>query len=175
MTESAALCGSGSRPTEAGGPERRGTVLLLACSEPEWRLVASARSRARLPRSGGPRASPRRSPISAKPCRISSYSQATLRGSSFSIDYATTNGWDSVSAIVLTLAGDLAAMADAFDAGADDVVPYSARRGELAARMRALLERRAVLRADMLRDPTTGALTEESLAPRCGMSPSGFG
>jgi cellulose synthase/poly-beta-1,6-N-acetylglucosamine synthase-like glycosyltransferase/GGDEF domain-containing protein len=72
--------------------------------------------------------------------------------------------WSSVPAIVLTLAGDSAAMLEAFGRGADDVVPYAAQPGELAARIRARLDRRAVARADMLRDPITGALTEESFS-----------
>ena len=55
-------------------------------------------------------------------------------------------------------------MFKAFERGADDVVPYAAQPGELAARMRARLDRRAVSRADLLRDPATGALTEESFA-----------
>ena len=55
-------------------------------------------------------------------------------------------------------------MFEAFERGADDVVPYAAQSGELAARIRARLDRRAVARADLLRDPVTGALTEESFA-----------
>ena len=52
----------------------------------------------------------------------------------------------------------------AFERGADDVVSVlrAARRARCADS--GLLDRRAVLRADMLRDPITGALTEENLA-----------
>ena len=144
-------------------PERRDTVLLLACSEPEWRLVAPfVREHGYV--------------VLEAACvseAIAHLRQAVpdlvllagdIQGFELLDRLRNDERWDSVSAIVLTLAGDPAAMVDAFERGADDVVPYSARRGELAARMRALLERRAVLRADMLRDPTTGALTEESFA-----------
>ncbi len=72
--------------------------------------------------------------------------------------------WGSVPAVVLTLPDDPTVMFEAFERGADDVVPYAAQPGELAARIRARLDRRAVARADLLRDPVTGALTEESFA-----------
>ena len=61
--------------------------------------------------------------------------------------------WDSLPAVVLTPADEPAAMFEAFEGGADDVVPYAAQSGELAARMRARLDRRAVSRVELLRDP----------------------
>ena len=70
----------------------------------------------------------------------------------------------SVAAIVLTRDGDLATLLRAFELGADDVISQSADRTELASRMGARLERRAVPRSELVHDPATGALTHETLA-----------
>lgn len=70
----------------------------------------------------------------------------------------------SVAAIVLTRDDDLPTLLRAFELGADDVVAQSADREELASRMGARLERRAVPRHELVHDPATGALTRETLA-----------
>ncbi len=70
----------------------------------------------------------------------------------------------SVAAIVLTRGSDLPTLLEAFRLGADDVIPQSAHRSELASRMRARLERRATPREELVHDPVTGALTHETLA-----------
>jgi DNA-binding response OmpR family regulator len=72
----------------------------------------------------------------------------------------SNDGSSGVSAIVLTRRDDLHALLEAFDRGADDVVSWEADPGELNARIRVRLERRGVPRAEMLRDPVTGAFTE---------------
>jgi cellulose synthase/poly-beta-1,6-N-acetylglucosamine synthase-like glycosyltransferase/DNA-binding response OmpR family regulator len=69
----------------------------------------------------------------------------------------------SVAAIVLTRGGDLPTLLRAFELGADDVIPQSVHRNELEWRMRARLERRAVPRDELVQDPATGALTQETL------------
>jgi cellulose synthase/poly-beta-1,6-N-acetylglucosamine synthase-like glycosyltransferase/DNA-binding response OmpR family regulator len=70
----------------------------------------------------------------------------------------------SVAAIVLTRGGDLPTLLRAFELGADDVIPQSVDRKELEWRMRARLERRATPRDELIHDPATGALTQETLA-----------
>ena len=70
----------------------------------------------------------------------------------------------SVAAIVLTRHGDLPTLLRAFELGADDVISQSVDRQELASRMGARLERRAVPRNELVHDPATGALTRETLA-----------
>ena len=70
----------------------------------------------------------------------------------------------SVAAIVLTRDGDLWTLLRAFELGADDVIHQSVGRSELASRMGARLERRAVPRNALVHDPATGALTRETLA-----------
>jgi cellulose synthase/poly-beta-1,6-N-acetylglucosamine synthase-like glycosyltransferase/DNA-binding response OmpR family regulator len=70
----------------------------------------------------------------------------------------------SVAAIVLTRGSDLPTLLRAFELGADDVIPQSVDRKELEWRMRARLERRATPRDELVHDPATGALTQETLA-----------
>ncbi|MGH3078987.1 MAG: glycosyltransferase [Gaiellaceae bacterium] len=164
MTEPAALRrGADPQPGRIASSGRQDTVLLLSRSEPEWRLVATT--------------------VQGCGCLVletASVSEALdhlrkavpdvvllpgdIQGFQFLDRLRDEERWDSVPAIVLTLADNAAAMFEAFERGADDVVPYAAQPGELAARIRARLDRRAVARADMLRDPLTGALTEESFA-----------
>lgn len=69
-----------------------------------------------------------------------------------------------VAAIVLTRHDDLAVLVRALELGADDVVHSSVPRVELAARVRARLERRPVPRSAVVRDPVSGALTADALA-----------
>ena len=164
MSEPAALPrGADPDPNGASRASRRDTVLLLSRFEPEWELVAatvrgcghvllettSLSEALEHLRQAAP-------DVVLLPGDIQGFELlARLRGD---------ERWASVPVVVLTLAGDSTAMLEAFECGADDVVPYSAQPGELAARIRARLVRRAVARADMLRDPITGALTEESFA-----------
>ncbi len=68
-----------------------------------------------------------------------------------------------VAAVVLTRRDDLAMVKRALELGADDVVPRSAHLDELAARVRARLDRRPVPRSALARDPVTGALTPDAL------------
>lgn len=68
-----------------------------------------------------------------------------------------------VAAVVLTRRHDLAMVKRALELGADDVVPRSTHPDELAARVRARLERRPVPRAEVARDPVTGALTTDAM------------
>ncbi len=69
----------------------------------------------------------------------------------------------SVAAIVLSRRHDLVRMLRAFELGADDVIPRSIDRRELAARMRARLDRRAVPREVLVHDPVTNAMSPEAL------------
>ena len=73
------------------------------------------------------------------------------------------SGAGGVAAIVLARRDDLAGLLRAFELGADDVVSRSVDRSELAARMRSRLERRAVPRDGLVRDPVTRALSPEAL------------
>ena len=162
MTESAVFRrGMDRRPSERARSVRQDTVLVLGRLEPEWRRVADTvlaggyhlLEAAKLSEALDhlQRAAP---DVVVLPADIQGFALLErLRGD---------ERWASVLAIVLTLADNPAAMFEAFERGADDVVPYDARRGELAARIRARLDRRAVSRSEMLRDPSTGALTEES-------------
>ncbi len=68
-----------------------------------------------------------------------------------------------VAAIVLSRRHDLPRMLRAFEFGADDVILRTVPPAELAARMRARLERRAVPREGIVRDPVTRALGPEAL------------
>ena len=70
----------------------------------------------------------------------------------------------SVAAIVLTRGTDLVTLLRAFELGADDVIAQSVGQDELAWRMRARLDRRAIPRDELVHDPVTGALTQETLA-----------
>ena len=69
----------------------------------------------------------------------------------------------AVAAIVLARSHDLPHLLRAFALGADDVIPRSTDRRELAARMRARLDRPAVPRDGLVRDPVTNALSPEAL------------
>jgi DNA-binding response OmpR family regulator len=75
----------------------------------------------------------------------------------------------AVAAIVLARRDDLPRLLRAFELGADDVLPRSVHRSELAARMRARLERRAIPREGLVRDPVTGALSPETLERAMGL------
>ena len=162
MTEPAAAARALPPRPEPAQSTRRDTVLLLAQS-PEWEAVA------RLARSHGYLVLEARSIFEA----FGHLQEATpdlvlvpgdSRGFELLDRLRGGEGTSGVSAIVLTRHNDLQALVEAFDRGADDVVSYEADLGELGARIRARLERRAVPRAEMLRDPVTGAFTEESLA-----------
>jgi cellulose synthase/poly-beta-1,6-N-acetylglucosamine synthase-like glycosyltransferase/GGDEF domain-containing protein len=161
MTEPLAAGRVVPAPPEFVAPARRDTVLLLA-EGPEWEAVA------RLAREHGYLVLEARSIFEA----LSHLNEAApdlvlLPGDSRGfelLDRLRGGGSNTVSAIVLTRADDLKALVEAFDRGADDVMPYDADPGELGARIRARLERRALPRTEMLRDPVTGAYTEESLA-----------
>ena len=86
----------------------------------------------------------------------------TARGSSLE-RIRDDERWDSVPAIVLTPADDPAAMFEAFERGADDVVPYAAQSGELAAGSApGSIAGRS--RGPNCCATVTGALTEESFA-----------
>ncbi len=153
--------GADRQPSGIARPSRQDTVLLLNRSEPEWLLVAET------VREGGYHLLETASLSEALDhLRQAMPDVVLLPGDiqGFELLDRLREGSDSVPAIVLTLADNPAAMFDAFERGADDVVPYAAQPGELAARIRARLERRAVARAEMLRDPVTGALTGESFA-----------
>jgi len=165
MTEPAAVGRPLGRPSahEPLHPARRDTVLLLAAQRPEWDAVAG------LAREHGYLVLEARTIFEALAhMREAGPDLVVLPGDAQGLEFLDRlrrdDGSSAVSAIVLTRADDLTALVEAFDRGADDVVPYSADPGELAARMRARLERRALPRIEMLRDPVTGAFTEESLA-----------
>ena len=164
MTGSAALWGDAcARPDETGRARRRQTILLLASSVPEWRLVtALVRDQGYVALEAANLTEALAHLRTAVPDLV--LVPGDLQGFELLDRLNENERWDSVPAVVLTLPGNSARMFMAFERGADDVVSYSARAGELGARIRARLERRAVLRADMLRDPITGALTEENLA-----------
>jgi cellulose synthase/poly-beta-1,6-N-acetylglucosamine synthase-like glycosyltransferase/GGDEF domain-containing protein len=161
MNEPAAVRQVLPEPPEFEAPARRDTVLLLA-EGPEWDAVA------RLARTHGYLVLEARSIFEA----LSHLSEAApdlvlLPGDSRGfelLDRLRGGGSSDVSAIVLTRADDVKALVEAFDRGADDVISYDADLGELGARIRARLERRALPRTEMLNDPVTGAYTEESLA-----------
>ena len=78
-------------------------------------------------------------------------------------------GSDGVAAIVLTRGDDLPTVLRALELGADDVVDASTHTAELAARIRTRLERRAVPRTAIVRDPITGALTADALSRVMGL------
>jgi cellulose synthase/poly-beta-1,6-N-acetylglucosamine synthase-like glycosyltransferase/GGDEF domain-containing protein len=161
MTEPAAVGRVVPEPPEFAPPARRDTVLLLA-EGPEWEAVA------RLARGHGYLVLEARSIFEA----LSHLNEAApdlvlvpgdSRGFEL-LDRLRGGGSNAVSAMVLTRADDMKALVEAFDRGADDVIAYDADPVELGARIRARLERRAVPRTEMLRDPVTRAYTEESLA-----------
>jgi cellulose synthase/poly-beta-1,6-N-acetylglucosamine synthase-like glycosyltransferase/CheY-like chemotaxis protein len=163
MTEHAAI-ERGEQPPlyESGHPGRRDTVLLLAEGS-EWDAVA------RLARGQGYLVLEARSIFEALAHLNEAAPDLVLlpgdsRGFELLDRLRRNDAASGVSAIVMTRADDLAALVEAFDRGADDVVSYGTDPGELGARIRARLERRAVPRTEMLRDPVTGAYTEESLA-----------
>jgi cellulose synthase/poly-beta-1,6-N-acetylglucosamine synthase-like glycosyltransferase/GGDEF domain-containing protein len=79
------------------------------------------------------------------------------------------NDGGAVAAIVLARKYDLTKLLGAFALGADDVVPRSIERRELAARIRARLDRRAVPRDGLVRDPVTNALNPEALQRAMGI------
>jgi PleD family two-component response regulator len=153
-----------ARPLTAGQPDpaRRDTVLLLARS-PEWQIVA------RLARAEGHLVLEARNLFEALSHMLEAAPDLVLlpgdpRGFELLDRLRRDPGSSGVSAIVLTRSDDLCALLEAFDRGADDVVAWESDPGELSARIRARLQRRAVPRTEMLRDPVTGAFTEESLA-----------
>ena len=164
MTESAAFRRTADRePTGTQPPYRQVTVLLLGRPDPEWRLVAAT------VQGEGYELVETSSPSEALDhVRRAVPDLVLIPGDGEGLELLDRmrgeDRWDTLPAIVLTPADDPAAMFEAFERGADDVVPYAAQPGELVARMRARLDRRAVARADLLRDPVTGALTEESFA-----------
>jgi cellulose synthase/poly-beta-1,6-N-acetylglucosamine synthase-like glycosyltransferase/CheY-like chemotaxis protein len=162
MTESSAVGRYLPESPESAAPARRDTVLLLA-EGPEWDAVA------RLARGHGYLVLEARSIFEA----LTHLNEAApdlvlLPGDSRGFELLDRlrggGGPNAVSAIVMTRADDPRTLIEAFDRGADDVISYDADPGELGARIRARLERRALPRAEMLRDPVTGAYTEESLA-----------
>ena len=162
MTVSAAFGrGVDRQPREDARPVRQATVLLLTRSEPEWRRVAAT------VRGEGHQLLETASVADA----LGHLHQAipdvvVLPGDILGFELLdrlrAEERWDSVPAVVLTPAEHPAAMFEAFERGADDVVPYAAQPGELAARIRARLDRRPLARVDLLRDPVTGALTPDS-------------
>jgi cellulose synthase/poly-beta-1,6-N-acetylglucosamine synthase-like glycosyltransferase/GGDEF domain-containing protein len=159
MTESAAL-DRALEQEQAPETTRRDTVLVLA-QGPEWSAIA------RLARTHGYLVLEARSIFEALGHVGEARPDLVLvpgDPQGFELLDRLRRGASGVSAIVLTRAGDLKTLVEAFEHGADDVVPYEADPGELGARIRARLERRAVPRTEMLRDPVTGAYTEESLA-----------
>ncbi|HEY6113505.1 MAG TPA: glycosyltransferase [Gaiellaceae bacterium] len=164
MTGSAALWGDAyARPGETVRERRRQTILLLSSSVPEWRRVtALVRDHGYVALEAANLTEAIEHLRTAVPDLV--LAPGDLQGFELLDRLGENERWESVPAIVLTLPGNSARMFLAFERGAADVVSYSARPGELGARIRACLERRAVLRADMLRDPITGALTEENLA-----------
>jgi diguanylate cyclase (GGDEF)-like protein len=137
--------------------------LLLGRSDPEWRLVAAT-----VHEAGYDLIETESLPEALDHVRRIPPDLVLLPGDGEGLELLERirdeERWDSLPAIVLTPADEPTAMFEAFERGADDVVPYAAQPGELAARMRARLDRRAVSRAELLRDPVTGALTEESFA-----------
>jgi cellulose synthase/poly-beta-1,6-N-acetylglucosamine synthase-like glycosyltransferase/CheY-like chemotaxis protein len=161
MSEPSAIEHYVPETSELAPPARRDTVLLLAEGS-EWEAVA------RLARGHGYLVLEARSIFEA----LSHLNEAApdlvlLPGDSRGfelLDRLRGGGTNTVSAIVLTRADDLKALVEAFDRGADDVISYDADPGELGARIRARLERRALPRTEMLNDPVTGAYTEDSLA-----------
>ena len=163
MTESAAFRrGADRHRTGSNPPSRQATVLVLGRSEPAWRLVAAT-----VHEAGYDLVETASLPETLDHVRGLPPDLVLLPGDLEGLELLERirdeERWDSLPAIVLTPADNPAAMFEAFERGADDVVPYAAQPGELAARMRARLDRRAVSRADLLRDPATGALTEEKL------------
>jgi cellulose synthase/poly-beta-1,6-N-acetylglucosamine synthase-like glycosyltransferase/CheY-like chemotaxis protein len=162
MTEPAAVERDfAPQPPEFAQRARRDTVLVLA-QGPEWEAVA------RLARGHGYLVLEARSIFEALAhMREAAPDLVLLPGDPHGfevLDRLRAGGSSTVSAIVLTRSDDLKALVEAFDRGADDVIPYDADPGELGARIRARLERRALPRAEMLHDPVTGAFTEDSLA-----------
>ena len=161
MESAAVQRGGTSPPHESREPARRDTVLLLA-NGPEWDDVAQ------LAREHGYLVLEARSIFEALAhLRDAAPDLVVIPGEAQGLELLERlRGGESsaVSAIVLTRAGDMAMLVEAFERGADDVVACDADTKELGARIRARLERRALPRAEMLRDPVTGAFTEESLA-----------
>jgi DNA-binding response OmpR family regulator len=148
---------------DAARPGRRDTVLVLAARGPERDALA------RLAREQGHVVLEARGVQEALSLvRKAGPDLVLLRGDARGLEFLDCLRGDAdgtgVSAIVLTRAGDTATLLKAFELGADDVVPHSADLVELAARIRARLERRAIPRRQLLRDPATGALTEETFA-----------
>jgi len=165
MTEHAAVRrGADPEPDGIARETRQDTVLLLNRSGPEWRLVAATvRGCGYLvleTESLSETLDRLREPVLPDVVVL----PGDVEGLALLDRLRDEERWLSVPAIVLMLPDNPAAMLEAFERGADDVVPYAAQPGELAARIRARLSRRAVARADLLRDPVTGALTEESFA-----------
>ena len=161
MSEAAAVSRGPGRETAEPEVRRRDTVLVLA-QGPEWKGIAV------LARSHGYLVLEAESIFEALAhIREAAPDLVLLPGDPHGfelLDRLRSGGASAVSAIVLTRADDLTTLVEAFDRGADDVVGYHADPAELGARIRARLERRAVPRTEMLRDPVTGAYTEESLA-----------
>jgi cellulose synthase/poly-beta-1,6-N-acetylglucosamine synthase-like glycosyltransferase/DNA-binding response OmpR family regulator len=164
MTEPAAFRRGADRQSSAAARwHRQDTVLLLTRADPEWQRVAATLREAGYALLEATGLSDALDHLRrAVPDLV--VLPADLQGLELLDRLRIGERWNSVPAIALTLPDNPAAMFEAFERGADDVVSYSAQPGELAARVRARLQRRAVARADMLRDPATGALTEESFA-----------
>jgi cellulose synthase/poly-beta-1,6-N-acetylglucosamine synthase-like glycosyltransferase/DNA-binding response OmpR family regulator len=161
MSESAALDRALEQEQDAPEPRRRDTVLVLA-QGPEWNAIARlARTRGYLVLDAASIFEALAHMREARPDLV--LLPGDPQGFEL-LDRLRSGGSGTVSAIVLTRAGDLKTLVDAFDRGADDVVAYDADPAELGARIQARLERRAVPRTEMLRDPVTNAYTEESLA-----------
>jgi cellulose synthase/poly-beta-1,6-N-acetylglucosamine synthase-like glycosyltransferase/GGDEF domain-containing protein len=164
MTEPVAVQHGHERtPGETPDPGRRDTVLVLGQPGSEWDSVAW------LARDQGYLVLEARTVFEALAhLREAGPDLVLLPGDTQGFEFLdrlrADGGSGSVSAIVLTRHDDMTALLEAFDRGADDVVSYSNDLRELGARIRARLERRAVPRTEMLRDPVTGALTEESLS-----------
>ena len=126
MTESAALWGDAyARVDERGRPKRRQTVLLLERSAADWRLVtALVRDQGYVALEAANLSEAVAHLRTAVPDLV--LLPGDLHGFELLDRLRADDSWDAVPAIVLTLPGNSARMFEAFQRGADDVVPYGA-------------------------------------------------